>query len=105
MKRRMKRILRIWVCNNLAQSIQSSLPHLDGFIEEESNTQIINPPTVPEINSAQKDVQEVHEYILDLRRCRWQNDAAEGKDCAQQPLLLFMIPVLVSFLFVVILST
>jgi len=102
MKRRMKIRIWIWVCNNLAQCIRSSLPPLGGFLlddEEEINTPIRRPPIGPAMNSAQEEAQEAQDYLLELtrrRRERW-NDAPEGGDCTQQPSLLFMIPVLVSF--------
>jgi len=50
-------------------------------------------PPIPAMSSAQKEVQDVEEYISELRRHEQRNDEPEG---VQQP-LLFMIPVLVSF--------
>lgn len=89
--------MTIWVCNNLAQTIQSSLPPSGGFFlddDEEIDTRILSPPVASVTNSPQEDAREAEEYVSELRRrCERWNDAPEG----ERPSLLFMIPVLVSY--------
>src|SRR5271169_4565605 len=98
--------MTVWVCNNLAQSIRSSLLPSGGFFLDDKETEIFGSPTAPATNSAQEDAQEADEYVSELRRrCEQWNDAPEGRAVEQSPSLLFMIPVLVIIFVVVILST
>jgi hypothetical protein len=57
-------------------------------------------PPIPamSMSSAQEDVLDAEKYISELRRHERRNDEPEGDAGAQRSLLLFMIPVLVSFL-------
>lgn len=72
------------------------------------NSQNFRPPPIPAMpmSSAQEDELDAQKYVSELRRRERRNNEPEGGAGAQRPLLLFMIPVLVSFFEVcVILST
>lgn len=101
---RIRGMKMIWVRNNFAQAYEAHwhYPLPAGFFDDnnaETNSGIRrSPPTMPVMNSVQKDAQEADEYVSELRKRhnRW-NDTPEGGACAQRPSLLFMIPVLVSY--------